>query len=119
MVTSTWRFGLPDGYQVLLNQRDWKFSPAPRPAIPAPAGLFTFRGTVADLNGDSFPDLLAADAHGKLHFLVNHGGAIPGRIDHASGNRHRGARLADTHMAGESRQARPARHDPQRPVARL
>ena len=29
----------PDGYQVLLNQHDWKFSPAPAPAIPAPAGL--------------------------------------------------------------------------------
>ena len=63
-----------DGYQVLLNQRDWKFSPAAAPAIPAPAGIFTFRGAVADLNGDSFPDLLAADAHGKLHFLVNHEG---------------------------------------------
>ncbi len=62
------------GYQVLLNQRDWKFSPAPAPAIPAPAGFFTFRGAVADLNGDSFPDLLAADAQGRLHFLVNHEG---------------------------------------------
>ena len=31
-----------DGYQVLLNQRDWKFSPAPAPAIPAPAGFFHF-----------------------------------------------------------------------------
>jgi len=64
----------PDGYQVLLNQRDWKFSPAAAPAISPPPGLFTFRGAVADLNGDSFPDLLAADAHGKLHFLVNHQG---------------------------------------------
>ena len=63
-----------DGYQVLLNQRDGKFAPAPAPAIPAPAGLFAFRGVVADLNGDSFPDLLVADAHGKLHFLVNHEG---------------------------------------------
>jgi len=63
-----------DGYQVLLNQRDWKFSPAAAPAIPAPAGFFTFRGAVADLNGDSFADLLVADAHGLLHFLVNHEG---------------------------------------------
>jgi tetratricopeptide (TPR) repeat protein len=61
----------PNGYQVLLNQRDWKFAAAPAPAIPAPAGLFTFRGAVADLNGGSFPDLLVADAHGRLHFLVN------------------------------------------------
>jgi hypothetical protein len=63
-----------DGYHVLFNQRDWKFSPAAVPAIPAPAGFFTFRGAVADLNGDSFPDLLAADAQGRLHFLVNHEG---------------------------------------------
>jgi tetratricopeptide (TPR) repeat protein len=63
-----------DGYQVLLNQRDWKFSPVATPAVSAPAGLFGFRGAVADLNGDSFPDLLAADAHGKLHFLVNQAG---------------------------------------------
>jgi tetratricopeptide (TPR) repeat protein len=63
-----------DGYNVLLNQRDWKFAPAAVPAIPVPAGFFTFRGAVADLNGDSFPDLLAADALGGLHFLVNQGG---------------------------------------------
>jgi tetratricopeptide (TPR) repeat protein len=63
-----------DGYQVLLNQRDWKFAPVATPAVPAPAGFFAFRGAVADLNGDSFPDLLEADAHGGLHFLVNHEG---------------------------------------------
>ena len=62
------------GPQVLLNQRNLKFSPATAPAIPAPAGFFTFRGVVADLNGDSFPDLLAADAQGRIHFLVNHEG---------------------------------------------
>ena len=63
-----------NGYQVLLNQRDWKFSPAAAPAIPAPAGLFGFRGAVADLNGDGFPDLLTADAQARIHFLVNHQG---------------------------------------------
>ncbi|MFZ0959777.1 MAG: FG-GAP-like repeat-containing protein [Terriglobia bacterium] len=63
-----------DGYQVLLNERGGKFSPAAAPAIPAPAGFFAFRGAVADLKGDSFPDLLAADAQGKLHFVVNHEG---------------------------------------------
>jgi tetratricopeptide (TPR) repeat protein len=64
----------PDGYQVLLNQRDGRFTPAATPAIPAPSGFFAFRGIVADLNGDSFADLLVADTHGKLHFLVNQEG---------------------------------------------
>ena len=63
-----------DGYHVLLNQRHWQFTPAPVPAIPPPAGLFSFRGAVADLNGDSFADLLAADARGGLHLLVNYEG---------------------------------------------
>ncbi|HTS70014.1 MAG TPA: FG-GAP-like repeat-containing protein [Terriglobia bacterium] len=66
----------PEGYQVLINQRDGKFTPVAAPAIPAPAGFFAFRGAVADLNGDSFPDLLAADAQGKLHFLINQGGRL-------------------------------------------
>lgn len=64
----------PDGYQVLINQRDGKFAPASVPAIPAPSGIFAFRGVVADLNGDSFADLLVADAHGKIHFVVNQEG---------------------------------------------
>jgi tetratricopeptide (TPR) repeat protein len=63
-----------DGYHVLLNQGNWRFSPAVAPAISPPAGFFTFRGAVVDLNGDSFPDLIAADVHGGLHFLVNQGG---------------------------------------------
>ena len=67
----------PTGYRVLLNQRDGKFAPlASAPAVAAPAGLFGFRGAVADLNGDSFPDLLAADASGKVHFLVNRAGKL-------------------------------------------
>ena len=81
----------PAGYRVLLNQRDGKFAPlASAPAVAAPPGLFGFRGAVADLNGDSFPDLLTADANGKVHFLVNRAGklqegalALPG-VDHAA-----------------------------------
>jgi Tfp pilus assembly protein PilF len=65
----------PDRYHVLLNRKGWRFTPAAGlPAIAAPTSFFAFRGTVADLNGDSFPDLLAADASGKYHFLANHAG---------------------------------------------
>jgi len=64
-----------DGYHVILNRRNWKFSALPAtPAVTAPAGLFAYRGSVADLNGDSFPDLLAADSNGKIHILVNRAG---------------------------------------------
>jgi len=65
----------PDRCQVLLNRSGWRFTPAVSlPAITAPPGSFAFRGAVADLNGDSFPDLLAVDANGKWHFLVNRAG---------------------------------------------
>jgi hypothetical protein len=74
------------GCQVLLNQRNGKFVPlAAVPSIPGPASPFALRGAVADINGDGFPDLLTADASGRLHFLVNHLGrfregsiALPG-----------------------------------------
>jgi Tfp pilus assembly protein PilF len=65
----------PGGFQVLLNRGGWKFTPASPsadgPNVPPPSGFFSFRGTVADLKGDSFPDLLALDAGGKCHFLAN------------------------------------------------
>jgi len=65
----------PDGYQVLLNRRDWRFSPAAGlPAVKPPSGFFAFRGTVADLNGDSFSDLLVVEASGKVRFVVNNAG---------------------------------------------
>jgi tetratricopeptide (TPR) repeat protein len=75
-----------DGCHVLLNQRNGKFARlAAAPSFPGPASPFAFRGTVADVNGDGFPDLLTADAHGRVHFLVNHLGrfregsiALPG-----------------------------------------
>ena len=62
-----------DGYQVLLNEHG-RFVPAAVPAISGPASHFAFRGIAADLNGDSFADLLVADAHGKLHFVINQQG---------------------------------------------
>ncbi len=63
-----------NGGAVLLNQGDYKFSPAPAPTIPGPAGLFGFRGAVADLNADSFADLITIDALGRPRFLVNREG---------------------------------------------
>jgi hypothetical protein len=63
-----------NGCQVLLNHGSWRFAPTAMPAISAPTGWFALRGTVVDLNGDSFADLLTADAHGALHLLLNHEG---------------------------------------------
>ncbi len=62
-------------YDVFLNQDNFRFTPVPRlPAIDPPAGFFRLRGTVADVNGDSFADLLALDASGKWHLVVNQAG---------------------------------------------
>ena len=70
------------GYEVLLNEHNWRFrQDSSLSDVPAPQGWFGFRGTVADLNADSFVDLLAADAGGKLHFFYNRLGRFtPGEI---------------------------------------
>ena len=62
------------GYQVLLNRGGAKFTAARVPPLTVPQGPLTFRGTVADLNGDSFDDLLVLDAGGKWHWLANRAG---------------------------------------------
>ena len=60
------------GYQVLLNRGGGKFAAARGlPTITPPAGLFAFRGLVADVDGDSFDDLLVTDSGGKLHLIAN------------------------------------------------
>jgi len=60
------------GYQVLMNRGDGRFAAmAGLPAIPPPAGRFALRGAVADVNGDSFDDLLVADSGGKWHYIAN------------------------------------------------
>ena len=61
-----------DGFEVLKNNGHARFTVLPSlPAIKSPASLLAVRGLVADLNGDSFKDLLVADAAGKWHFLAN------------------------------------------------
>jgi tetratricopeptide (TPR) repeat protein len=61
------------GPEVLFGNGHARFSaPRPLPAFAPPAGPFALRGFVADLDGDSFPDLVALDAAGKWHFLSNH-----------------------------------------------
>ena len=65
----------PEGYRVLMNRGDWNFTPlAGPPVVPGPADEFVFRGAVADVNGDGFPDLLAAGTNGRLHLVVNDAG---------------------------------------------
>ncbi|MFB3922515.1 MAG: FG-GAP-like repeat-containing protein [Terriglobia bacterium] len=61
-----------NGYQVLMNRGGAKFAAvANLPSIAPPAGPFALRGIVADLNNDSFDDLLVADAAGNWRFVAN------------------------------------------------
>jgi hypothetical protein len=60
--------------RVLLNRGDGRFVKAEQTFIAPPAGPFGFRGTVVDLDGDGFDDLLALDNEGHLHFFANHRG---------------------------------------------
>ncbi len=60
------------GAQVLLNRGNAQFEAmSGLPRIAPPSAPFAFRGTVADMDGDGFSDLIAADADGKLHLLTN------------------------------------------------
>ncbi len=63
------------GYQVLMNRGAGRFVAVKGlPTIAPPIGLFAFRGTVADVDGDSFDDLLVADSDGGWHGLANRAG---------------------------------------------
>ena len=63
------------GYQVLMNRGGGRFVAATGlPAVPPPAGFFALRGAVADIDGDSFDDLLVADAGGKWRYISNRAG---------------------------------------------
>jgi tetratricopeptide (TPR) repeat protein len=77
----------PEGYRVLMNRGNGNFtSLASALPLSGPADEFAFRGAVADVNGDGFPDLLAAGANGKLHLLVNNAGKFrEGPVDVGTG----------------------------------
>ncbi|MEJ2009834.1 MAG: VCBS repeat-containing protein, partial [Acidobacteriota bacterium] len=60
------------GYEVLRNNGEARFRSFPSlPVVKPPAGLLAFRGLAADVNGNSFEDLLLADAGGRLHLISN------------------------------------------------
>jgi tetratricopeptide (TPR) repeat protein len=64
-----------DGVEVLRNRGDARFTPFPNlPVVKPPSPLLAFRGLATDANGNSFEDLLVADAAGKLHLLANRQG---------------------------------------------
>lgn len=65
----------PSGYQVLLNSGDARFEEvAGLPAIKPLGEEFARHGAVADLDGNSFDDLLVKDHDGRWHALLNYGG---------------------------------------------
>jgi hypothetical protein len=96
---------LPTGYQVLLNRGDARFETVGHlPAINPPQDIFACRGAVADVNADSFDDLLI-NADGTWRVIANHAGTfqdVPlelsghlgkwlasGSSDHGAGRLHR------------------------------
>ena len=63
------------GNEVLINQSDGKFEPETTfPIVFAANRPFGFHGTVADLNGDGYDDLLTEDNNGHWHYIANHHG---------------------------------------------
>jgi tetratricopeptide (TPR) repeat protein len=60
------------GYEVLKNNGHARFTLFPNvPSITPPAPLLAFRGLAADIDGNSYKDLLVADSTGKLHLVAN------------------------------------------------
>ncbi|MGE5325718.1 MAG: FG-GAP-like repeat-containing protein [Deltaproteobacteria bacterium] len=63
------------GPELLAGRGAARFSEAEKlPAVTSPASPFAFRGTVADLDGDGYDDILVLDGTGKWHFLANRAG---------------------------------------------
>jgi hypothetical protein len=82
----------PNGYNVLLGRGGGQFEAADSPpALPLVQAPFAALGTVADLQGDGFDDLVAFDPSGQLHAAINQGGHFRearslGSQGHFSGN---------------------------------
>jgi len=91
----------PIGYEVLLNRGGGKFAGvANLPGIAPPKGPFALRGIVADLNGDSFDDLLVADAAGTWRFVANRLGRFKeASLSLSAGKPERVAALAPTWLS--------------------
>jgi hypothetical protein len=76
------RDGKPDlalwsamSFQVLLNRGNAAFVQAESiPLLPALVCPFGFHGTVADLDGNGFDDLISLDSDGRWHFFANNAG---------------------------------------------
>ncbi|MGH9453883.1 MAG: FG-GAP-like repeat-containing protein, partial [Terriglobia bacterium] len=64
----------PTGYRVLVNQGQAKFKRVAAPQVKPPSGVLRNNGTLADLDGDSFDDILAADSRGRWHWIRNRSG---------------------------------------------
>ena len=64
-----------DTYSVLLNSGNARFEGVRNlPPLKLGGSPFDFRGTVADVSGDGFADLLAVDAGGKWRLIANRDG---------------------------------------------
>ncbi len=63
------------GTEVLFNNGGGRFRAGrDLPAATAPTGAFAYRGTVADVDGNTFDDLLVVDSEGKWHLFSNSAG---------------------------------------------
>ena len=64
-----------DAYSVLLNRGNARFESARNlPPLKLAGPSSNFRGTVVDVNGSGFADLLAVDSESKWHLIANRGG---------------------------------------------
>jgi hypothetical protein len=63
------------GNQVLMNEGEGKFTPEKSLEVVFAADrVFGLHGTVADLNGDGYDDLLIVDNNGRWRYIANHRG---------------------------------------------